>query len=75
MTHQIEILREIWPDDGDGERIEVGPDRDGLGLVEIRIVERNREISNRISMDRSAAQLVAKAMLLCADELTKETDQ
>lgn len=69
MKHEMETLREIWPERGEGEHIEVGPDRDGLGLVEIRQKEPNGQISARISMTTEAAILVSKALSMCADEL------
>lgn len=66
----METLREIWPVQGDGERIEIGPDRDGLKLVEIRVKEPDGQISARITMGTEAAKLMAQALLLCATELS-----
>ncbi len=34
MKYELETMREIWLEGG--EKIEIGPDRDGLSLVEIR---------------------------------------
>ncbi len=33
MGHILETIHQIWDDSSD-ERIEVGPDRDGVGLIE-----------------------------------------
>jgi hypothetical protein len=70
MKYELETMREIWPNHGGGEYIEVGPDRDGLKLVEIRQRERDGKISSRIAFDVEAARLVATAMLKCIDELS-----
>lgn len=35
MTYSMETMYEIW-NDKSGDCIEIGPDRDGLGLIEIR---------------------------------------
>lgn len=72
MKYEMETIREIWPDCGSGEYIEVGPDRDVLGLVEIRQKEPNGKISARISMTIEAATLVSKALSMCANELQQE---
>ena len=61
MGKSHEIVHEIW-DDKHGDRHEVGHDRDGLDMVEIRYIERGG-VSERMSMDRTAAFLVANAIL------------
>jgi hypothetical protein len=70
MKYEMETMREIWPEKGDGEHIEVGPDRDGLQCVEIRQKEPDNKISSRITFSVEAARLVAHAMLKCADEIS-----
>lgn len=35
MGYTHEIIHQLW-DDKHGDRIEIGPDRDSLGLIEIR---------------------------------------
>lgn len=72
MRYEMETMREIWPDKGDGERIEVGPDRDGIGLVEIRQKQPDNSISDRITLPVEAARLLAKALILCADEMPQD---
>ena len=52
---------EIW-DDETGSHIEVGPDRDGLELVEIRRHNEEGKIGERIVMSRDEAALVIRAL-------------
>jgi hypothetical protein len=78
MKYKMETMREIWPEEGDGEHIEVGPDTDGLQCVEIRQKEPDNKISSRITFSAEAARVVAHALLKCADEIssanTEESD-
>lgn len=55
-----ETVRQVW-DDQNGDRIEVGPDRDGLGLVEIRYVDPDGKCGNSVSMTVEQARLVQEA--------------
>ena len=71
----METMREIWSEKGDGERVEVGPDKDGLQCVEIRQKEPDDKISARITFSVEAARLVAHAMLKCADEISSANSQ
>lgn len=68
MAYSVEVVRQIWDDD-DGEHFDVGPDRDGLNLVEIRCYNPDGKIVERLSCPAEQARLVARAMLLCADEV------
>lgn len=68
MSYSLETLREVW-DDRDGQHIEIGPDRDGLDMVELRDVAPDGKIDARMSFTVEAAALVARAMLACVDEL------
>jgi len=67
MGFKLETLREIW-DDNLGERVEVGPDREGLDLVELRLRD-DESIRARMAFPVGMARLVAAAMIACADEL------
>ena len=69
MKYEIETMREIWPDRGSGEYIEVGPDREGTGLVEIRQKQHDGKISDRITMFLDCAFLVAESINRCVKEL------
>lgn len=68
MGYSMETMREIWDDKND-DCVEVGPDRDALGMVEIRFKTDNGAIGERIGFSPDRARLVAQAMLACADEL------
>ena len=68
-------MREIWPDRGDGEYFETGPDRDWTELVEIRQKEPDGKISARITVHPDAARLLAIALNDCAEELSPANDQ
>lgn len=57
-----EVKYEIWNYD-DGDRFDVGPDRDGLDLIEIRYVDHDGKIGDRLVMPKAAAKLVAEALL------------
>jgi hypothetical protein len=65
---ELEILLEVW-NNKTGERFEVGPDRDGLGLIEIRYRTPVGEITERIVLDKTAARLVADSLYRCADRV------
>jgi len=70
MSYSLETLREVWNDnDKCDDFFEIGPDRDGLNLVEVRYKTTSNKIISRMSLTPERARLVAKAMLACADEL------
>jgi hypothetical protein len=50
----VETVYQIWNDD-DGTRLEVGPDRDGLDMIEIRRHTEDGKICDRIAMPRDEA--------------------
>ena len=60
----METLREIFNDE-DKSCVEIGPDRDGLGLVEIRYREDNGKVTERMSFPPDQAKLVIEAMKGC----------
>lgn len=62
---EIETVRRIVDNDGNFDDIEVKPDSDALGLVEIFC----KETSDRYVMFPPQARLVAQALMLCADEV------
>ena len=68
MGYSMETMREIW-DDKHGDCVEVGPDRDALGMVEIRYKTDDGAIGSRVSFQAERARLVAQAVLQCADEM------
>jgi hypothetical protein len=68
MRYSMETMREIW-DDKHGDCVEVGPDRDGLDMVEIRCKTDDGAMGPRMSLPAEKARLVAQAMIACADDL------
>ena len=60
MAYTLERMFEVW-DDGSGSSIEIGPDRDGLDLVEVRARDQGKIVA-RITMSKEQAALVAKAL-------------
>ena len=61
----METKHEIWDDDH-GSCVEVGPDRDGLDLVEIRQKDETGKIEARMSFPKEQAALISKALALAA---------
>ena len=65
---ETEVHREVWDEHGNG--IQIGPDRDGCGLLELREVDCSKGPSKSLrGFLPQQARLVAHAMLKCADEL------
>jgi hypothetical protein len=72
---ELEAVYEIWPNDGEPWFVEVGQDRDGLRLVEIRYKEKDKTVT-RMSFSHDFALLVGEAVLKCAKDLKeKETNK
>ena len=65
----LEAVYEIWPNTGDGWHVQVGPDRDGLGCVEIRYRDDANKIVERMSFPPEFALLVGEAMTKSANDL------
>lgn len=62
MTYTKEHLIEIW-DDQSGDHIEVGPDRDGLDLVELRLYDGDdHKPCKTMTFTREQVKLVAQAL-------------
>jgi hypothetical protein len=57
---EIETVHKVYDNDS-GDYISVGPDADGLGLIENMLVEDGKIVS-RMSMPREQAVLVVEAM-------------
>lgn len=57
----LEKMFEVWAEDW---HYEIGPDRDGLGCLEIRYYEGKETTSkHRITFGKQEAALIAKALL------------
>jgi len=65
---ELETLRKIW-NNKTGEHFEVGPDRDGLGIVEVRLKLADGKIIERLGMSKPAAKLVADAIYKAIKEI------
>ena len=64
-----EIVRQIYHD-GDGWHVEVGPDRDGLDLVEIRYRDGTTKHNVDLpTLETDCARKLAHAILALCDEL------
>jgi len=59
--HSLEIVYQIWSDQ-DGERIEVGPDGDSLGLTEIRHVGSDGKRTTTITFNRSQLEILQQVI-------------
>lgn len=72
MKFEMETVREIW-NDADKSCVEIGPDRDGLGCVEIRYKSEAGKVVERMTLSPAMAILISKALSLCANELENKT--
>jgi len=61
MGYTKERMYQVW-DDKHGDRIEVGPDRDGLDLLEIRQYGDDGKLTASVTMTKERALLVAEAI-------------
>lgn len=68
-SYTLEHKFEIW-NDKTGERIEIGPDRDGLDLIEIRNFSDDGQVGQSITMTKDEACLLRMAI----DKLLGVTD-
>jgi hypothetical protein len=64
----MEIVHEIWDDDT-GTHIEIGEDRDGLQMVEIRQYEGKLEPYNRMMFTVGEAQMVSSALFRLVNDM------
>lgn len=60
MKYEMETMYEIW--DERGNKLEVGPDRDGLGMIEVREKYSNGEFGTRLVLETEQAKLLARAL-------------
>lgn len=65
---ELEKLYEVWADDW---HYEIGPDRDGLGCLEVRYYEGTETTSkHRLTFGKEEARLIAEALL----DLSKDSN-
>ncbi len=69
MKPEIEVVYEVWPNDGDAWHVDIGPDRDGLRCVEIRIRDEAGKITQRMMFTPDFAKLVGEAIVLSANDI------
>ena len=70
-SKSLEILYEVW-DDSHGTHFEIGPDRDGLDLIEIRFYEKiSTKPDHYMVMDLEEAKLVVKALTMAIENFKK----
>jgi hypothetical protein len=66
----LETIRRVYDDDN-GAFIEIGPDRDGLDLVEVRTTGKESEEywgKVRLTLPKAFALKLAEAIRCCAEE-------
>jgi hypothetical protein len=70
MTAGLEVIRRVHEQDSDGAFIEVGPDGEGYGCVEIRTEGLSVEWFGaiRLVMRPSTARLLGQVLIAAADE-------
>lgn len=61
--YSIETVRQVWNDDT-GERVEIGPDRDGLDLIEIRQVTDDGVTTATVTLTREQLEKLQKCIEL-----------
>ncbi len=61
MTYSLETKKEIW-NDKYGTHFEIGPDRDALGLIEIRSYEEDGKLVSTMTLQKEEATLLAIAI-------------
>ena len=65
MKFSTETVIEIWNDDN-GEKVTVGPDRDGLGLLEVRSYDSAGVVDGHLTFPLEQAELVGNALVKLA---------
>ena len=60
-TPEMEMMFEVW--NPEGWHYEIGPDRDGLGMIEIRYYDNDVvKSTHRLSFPKEDAKLIASAI-------------
>jgi hypothetical protein len=59
--YSLETVCQVW-DDKAGERIDVQPDRDGLGLIEVVSFSKDGKEQGRLVMPKEQAELLMEAL-------------
>lgn len=62
MSYSLETSYQIW-NDSTGERIEVNPDRDALGSVEIRSITDDDKPEASVVLNKEQVRLLIQALV------------
>jgi hypothetical protein len=76
MTVTTELVRNVWHDK-EGVAIQVGPDADGLNLVQVKTYDKKSEEFYgpvRFTMDASIARALGRALINAADDADASQD-
>lgn len=71
MPYSVDTIRKITDDDTNTYHIEVGPDPDGLGCIDISQFGLKKQLDARLTLAPDVALAVANAIHKCHDELIK----
>ncbi len=69
MPAKLEVVYQLWLEDGD--RVEVGPDREGAGLIEIRGFD-SEKIESAILLDKDLAKKVSDCLLCVLSDMEEK---
>lgn len=68
MNYSLETSYQIW-NDSTGDRIEVSPDRDALGLIEIKSLTDDSKVTASVVLNKEQARLLIQALNKMLDQL------
>lgn len=67
----VNMVMQVWNDDT-GERIDVGEDRDGLGLLEIRYVDETGKVRADIRIEPQHAHKLIESIQVVAEFMMRD---
>ena len=68
VSYTCQTRREVW-DETNNEHWTVGPDAGATTLVMMQSMTKDNSVETELVMDRDQAELFAKAILACVEEL------
>ena len=71
----LEVVREIWDKKEGRECIQVCPDKDGLDMVEVRVMLDGKPMGKSIVFPTEQIPFVTAAMTACATEIIAENEK
>ena len=73
--YEMEAVYEVW-DNKSGEHFAVGPDRDGLGLIEVRYFQPEKlECVSRLTFTPEQATMISSALDKVVNDLQEKVDK